>query len=116
MPPNSLSCSYNPGGGENDPGFPGNGGTGWGIFTPSSNHTGGVNVVFMDGAVRFVSDAINTGDPNGLQGGMGTRPTHVVYTDDGNVDDTLSAVNEGQSNFGVWGGLGTPAGGESTSL
>lgn len=58
------------------------------ILAPSSNHTGGVNVVMADGSVRFVSDSINTGI-------LASAP-----------------VTSGQSPFGVWGALGSRDGGE----
>jgi prepilin-type N-terminal cleavage/methylation domain-containing protein/prepilin-type processing-associated H-X9-DG protein len=87
LPPNSLSCTYSTGSGA------------WGAYTASSNHSGGVNVAFMDGAVRLVSDSVSTGDLDGLQGGAGN-----------------TNANSGKSNFGVWGALGTPSGNESTSL
>ena len=63
----------------------------------SSYHTGGVNVVFGDGAVRFVSETINTTSfpaPTALPTYGGSEP----------------------SPWGVWGALGTRASGESVSL
>jgi prepilin-type processing-associated H-X9-DG protein len=67
LPPNGPSC-YS-GGGDN----PSNQ---WGIFTPSSRHTGGVQVLMADGSVRFISENIDTGNltPNnlGVWGAMGT--------------------------------------------
>jgi prepilin-type processing-associated H-X9-DG protein len=78
--PNGISCAWQP----------------WlsqAIYSANSYHTGGVNVAFADGSVRFVSDSINTGNPNA---GM--------------------PFDGRGSPYGVWGALGTPAGGESASL
>ncbi len=66
----------------------------WGaIYPANSYHSGGVNVGMADGSVRFVSDTIDCGD--------------------------LSAVSTkctGKSPYGVWGAMGTPAGGETVSM
>ena len=59
---------------------------------PSSYHPGGVNAAMADGSVRFVSDSVNAGDPNAAN------------------------VESGQSPYGVWGAMGTRAGGENKSL
>jgi prepilin-type processing-associated H-X9-DG protein len=75
-----------------------------GIFSASSNHTGGVNCAFMDGAVRFVSDSVDY-QPSGTKSD-GTPKTW----------DDWSVAPTGQSLYGVWGALGTPSGGESKSL
>ncbi len=72
--PNGPSCST---GGDN----PSNQS---GIWSASSRHTGGVQVVMADGAVRFISE---------------------------NIDS-----NGGPSGFGLWGSLGTRAGGEVVEL
>ena len=64
----------------------------WGVFPPTSNHAGGVSVGLLDGSVRFIS---NTVDCNGA---------------------SERAVKTGSSPFGVWGALGSPAGGESKTL
>ena len=92
LPPNSPSCMYSAGGG----------GSGWGVVAPSSNHSGGVNSVFMDGAVRFIPDSIDKGDLSKVHGAVG--------------GPTPANVQPGKSNYGVWGALGTPKGGESVSL
>ena len=93
LPPNSPSCGHNVR----------DGGYSWGVFSATSEHRGGVNVLLMDGAVRFVNDNIDTGDLSADQGGQhegtGTQP-----------------VNSGPSNYGVWGAIGTPAANEVQSL
>lgn len=63
------------------------------VMTASSRHTGGVHCLMTDGAVRFVSENINTGDQSAAW--MGTTAG-------------------GASPYGVWGALGTRAGGETT--
>jgi type II secretory pathway pseudopilin PulG len=78
LPPNSASCQYAAA-------------PGWGIFNPSSNHTGGVNGGYVDGSVHFISNTINCGDAS------------------------LPQKEAGSSNYGVWGAIGTPDGGESVS-
>jgi len=89
LPPNSPSCVD---------GAPASNTIGrWGIFSASSNHTGGVNVALLDGSVRFVSDTISSVSPNLTA----PRPNQRL---------------SGASDFGVWGAMGTPNGGESLSL
>lgn len=65
----------------------------WGIYSASSNHPGGVNVGLLDGSVRFVAETIYCGPLTG----QGQK-------------------RSGPSNFGVWGALGTPSGGEVVAL
>jgi prepilin-type N-terminal cleavage/methylation domain-containing protein len=63
-----------------------------GIFSPQSNHPGGVVTGVLDGSVRFISDEIDAGNPG--------------------VKSTLGAP----SPYGVWGALGTRSGGEIVEL
>ncbi len=81
FPPNAPCCMH----GTHD--------NNWGIFPPSSNHSGGVNAGMLDGSVRFISETIDCG------GYLTEVQNH----------------NRAKSPFGVWGALGTPAGGETTS-
>jgi len=69
-------------------------------IAPSSNHPGGVNAVFGDGSVRFVSNSVD----------VGTRDAFLDSA--GNPTDKAT----GPSPFGVWGALGSRDGGESASL
>jgi len=64
------------------------------VLPPTSLHTGGVHALMTDGAVRFISENIDTGDLSA------TAP---------------SQGETGPSPYGVWGGLGTKAGGETVS-
>ncbi|MDR0871220.1 MAG: DUF1559 domain-containing protein [Planctomycetaceae bacterium] len=93
LPPNSPSCGYALGGG----------GDGWGCYSATSYHPGGVQGAYMDGSVHWISETISTGNLNGPQGGThegtGTQP-----------------VASGESSYGIWGAIGTPMGGESKSL
>ena len=66
----------------------------WGIFSASSYHPGGANCIMMDGSVHFISETIDTGILASPQPGN----------------------SGGQSPYGVWGALGSKAGGEAVSL
>lgn len=73
-----------------------NGGTSanWGIWiAASSRHTSGVNVMMCDGAVRFINESIFAGDQT-----------------------ATAALANGESPYGIWGGLGTIAGNEEVAL
>jgi len=77
-----------------------------GAFTMQSFHSGGVNVGFADGSVRFVSDGVDTNNVGGGTAGprnnTAGRSGHPLWS--------------GASSFGVWGAMGSIAGGESASL
>jgi len=80
LPPNSPSWT------------PNHGNAGFLLMSATSGHPGGVNGLFFDGAVRFVSETIDTGDL--------TQPS-VLY---------------GPSPYGVWGAMGSINGGEAKSM
>ena len=90
LPPNSPSCANTR--------RAANPGQGHGINSASSNHTGGVNVGMADGAVRFVSDSIDSG--NQQYGSLSTDFEPM----------------SGASPFGIWGAMGSINGGESRSV
>jgi len=88
LPPNSPSCIV----GSVSPYYSG------GIASPTSNHSGGVNVCMCDGSVRFVSETIDAGTASSAVPGYG------------------SVSSMGKSPFGVWGAMGSRCGGETVSL
>ncbi len=62
-----------------------------GIFASTSTHTGGVHGLLTDGSVRFISENIDAGN----------QATVLP-----------AATTSSASPYGVWGNLGTRAGGE----
>jgi prepilin-type processing-associated H-X9-DG protein len=99
LPPNAPSCiGTNPAGTVGGTGTTSNSNF---LISASSYHSGGVNICMMDGAVRFISDTIEHGDPTAIPPVIGGTSPHA-YT--------------GASIYGVWGALGSRAGGESTTL
>jgi len=105
LPPNSPSCGGN--GTTNTSMAPAHRGTGG--VSASSEHKGGVNVVFADGAVRFVPDTIHTknlgiaastslGGANGLD--------WVPHTPHAATAGGTDAVANQPFSYGVWAELG----------
>jgi hypothetical protein len=69
-----------------------NGQTNVGVLTPRSRHRGGVLGLMGDGATVFINETIEAGNPAGGE------------------------KTSGISSYGVWGALGSKAGGEAESL
>ncbi len=93
LPPNGPTCSMDVTGTENH--------TGWqSIATASSYHPGGVNIGLTDGAVRFVSETVDTQSANYGASTVTVHPSNFA----------------GPSVYGIWGALGSCNGGENASL
>lgn len=97
LPPNSPSCS--------SVNSVENGGL---MASASSEHSGGVNVAFCDGAVKFVSETINCGDL--------TKSPLTTLASGGNGANAPTVSVSGNSYYGVWGSLGSRAGKESVAI
>ncbi|GAA4441262.1 DUF1559 domain-containing protein [Bremerella cremea] len=82
LPPNGPACTDDSGnnGDRNDVCIP-----------PNSEHPGGVNALYADGSVHFITETIDTGNLS------------------------VSQPASGPSNYGVWGALGSKSGGEPLS-
>lgn len=85
LPPNAPSCSAgtNPNADATDSALP-----------PTSMHVGGVQVLMVDGSVRFISENLDTGNLAVASPGQGSTAA---------------------SPYGVWGALGTKSAGEVVS-
>ena len=90
LPPNSPSC--------------GNTGENTAIMSASSYHSGGVNVVMVDGSVNFFTESIDAGDP--------TRVVQDMPQFGGGNPQDYS----GPSPYGLWGALATANGGEVINM
>ena len=82
LPPNAPACAESGEWGDHDNV----------VLPPNSAHPGGVNGAMCDGAVRFFTDNINTGN-------LGVPQSR-----------------DGQSAYGVWGATGSIAGGDTATL
>ena len=83
-PPNSYSASR---GWAEDQGF----------YTAASRHQGGCHVLMADGAVKFVTDSIESGDQTAVS------PGNIATSNQANW-----GLKPGdKSNYGLWGSLGT---------
>jgi len=88
LPPNSPSCSA--GSGHGDPA----------IIPPTSYHAGGINVSFCDGSVKFITNKVDCG--------YAKAPGVPVMN--------RLCKRSGESNFGVWGAMGSRNGNEVVKL
>ena len=76
----------------------------WVLGAASSNHSGGAGAARLDGSVSFVSSSVSTGSE--------TNPVRRLP----DSHDTAVFRNLTESQWGVWGALGTANGKESVSL
>ncbi|UUO08852.1 DUF1559 domain-containing protein [Blastopirellula sp. J2-11] len=88
LPPNSPSCSTTSG-------WAGSTGTQFGVYSASSRHPGGCNVLMSDGSSRLIAETI----------------------DSGSIAAAIPTTSQsGSTPYGVWGALGTKAGGEAVAI
>jgi prepilin-type processing-associated H-X9-DG protein len=77
------------------------------LISASSNHTGGINVSFIDGSVHFISDTIET--KNLGKAAVGT-PRNTAEPTDGLQLGGQPAILQDASgtifSYGLWGNLG----------
>ncbi len=95
LPPNSPTCRGN----QNS--F---------VVSASSYHPGGANAALSDGAVRFVSETIDCDAIDEVLGGG------AGFERDASGQGRNCQTYSGPSTFGVWGALGSAAGGDQAAL
>ena len=91
LPPNSPNCAVSTSLNSDSSAF----------YSAQSYHSGGVNALFGDGAVKFIPDTIEVKN-------MSYGPS--------SWDSSTSDMPIGESPFGIWGVLGSASGGESVAL
>jgi prepilin-type N-terminal cleavage/methylation domain-containing protein len=96
LPPNAPSCTAGANVNQDDNEI---------VLSASSQHVGGVHCLMADGAVRFISENIDTGNLSapGITGAANCNTTSAT--------PGFSSLS-GPSPYGVWGALGTRAGNE----
>jgi prepilin-type N-terminal cleavage/methylation domain-containing protein/prepilin-type processing-associated H-X9-DG protein len=72
-----------------------------GTYGASSRHPGGCHMLMGDGAVKFITDSIESGNQNSNAVRLGNTPGGSPSS------ATTSAVPGAKSPFGLWGALGT---------
>ncbi len=75
----------------------------YGIAPPSSRHQGGCHILMADGAVKFITDSIEAGNPK----------TPCVYCKALAAQNNSPTPAGSPSPFGLWGALGTRASNET---
>lgn len=82
------------------------------LWTAGSYHVGGTHVVTFDAAIRFVTDDIDTSNPNSSDPLEYYSPGRVSPW--GNANQTPNWTSP--SPFGIWGAMGTRGAGETTAF
>ena len=75
-----------------------------GMFPPSSNHQGGAHVLMGDGAVKFITESIESGNRSAPMVRQSPSPAGFA-----NNSAVAGAQAGSQSPYGLWGSLGTKA-------
>lgn len=83
------------------------------FITASSRHTGGVQVLMMDGTVKFVNETLNSS--SSCASTNMPAPAGATVTNGQLGFMANHGICNGQSPFGIWGALGTMAGGETAN-
>ena len=97
LPPNKEVCARQGFNGAHD-----------GVWTASSRHQGGAHVLMADGAVKFITDSIESGRAE-----VGIFAESGIVWDGANTSLYPHRAPGSESPYGLWGALGTRAGKET---